>query len=415
LESGWEIGLQGTARSDAVRPAPTASHQDTARSIGSNSRFRWSPTTGDLDMELDWKRTRTRPTPELPWVATQNWLGSASGGIWPVPGVRGQGAWKLSSSSYQPEIPRYDTVPVGTGTYRYDTLLRVVVPSDLGNLRLAGSRLDTTRAAVLASQRSLSVEGEFEPGKVVAGLQGFLADIGTRGRAEWEETDSTSADRIWPHFADDDLSKAITGRSELSAGGWWNRERKRLDFEWTRTLSVQSSPIVSKLRNMEEHLQWSSSSESGHRLEIDGEHGDLRDLQPDRLRLETYWLIDPSIGIRVLKSLELRPGWHSKWSDGSEKSTTFQAELQEPYATLRADLPRNLKLLGEVRRVSATSDELAGSRLTEGYPNGATWRLSSSLDWAWKDHLTAKAEWVARKEPGAAWFQKLSCEAKATF
>lgn len=412
---GLEIGVQGMARRDAVRMTASQARDDTARSVGTGSRLRWSPATGDLDLELDWKRTRTRPTASLPWVASESWLGSASGGLWPVPGVRGQGAWKLSSSSYQPEIPRYDTVPVGTGTYRYDTLLRVVVPSDLGDLRLAGTRLDTSRPAVLASQRSLSVEGEFEPGKVVAGLEGVLADIGLKGHAEWEETDSTAADRIWPHFLDDDLAQAITGRSDFLAGGWWGRERKRMDFEWTRTLTVQSSPTVARLRDMEERLQWSSSTEKGHRLDIEGRHGDLRDLQPDRLRLESYWLLDPSIGIRVVPSVELRPGWHSKWARGSEKSATFWAELQEPYASLRADLPRDLKLVGEVRRVSARADDLAGSRLTEGYPDGATWRMSSSLDWAWKDHLQARAEWVGRKEPGRPWFQKLSAEAKATF
>lgn len=412
---GLELGLQAISRSDAVRPNLQAGNEDTARSVGANSRFRWSPALGDLDLEMDWKQTRIRPVPSLPWVATQSWLGSANAGFWPTTGVRGQGSWKLSSSSYQPEIPRYDTVPVGTGTYRYDTLLRIVVPSDLGDLRLAGTRLDTSRPAVLASQRSLSIEGQFEPGKVLPDLGGFLADIGMRGHAQWEETDSTAADRIWPHFTDDGLGTAITGRSDLSAAGWWTRERKRLEFEWTRTLAVQSSPAVSRLRSMEEALDWSSSTESGHRLDIAGRHGDLRDAQIDRLRLETYWSLDPSLGLRIVRSVEIRPGWRSKWSQGSEKTTTFRAELQAPYATVRADLPRNLSLRAELRRVIATADDLAGSRLTEGYPDGVTWRTSSSLDWTWKDHIQAKAEWVARKEPGQPWFQKLSGEAKAVF
>lgn len=414
-DANLEMALQGVVRNDAVRAVGATNHRDTARSIGASSRLRWSPATGDLDLEVDWKQTRTRAIPALPWIASQSWLGSASGGFWPVLGVRTQGDWTLSSSSYQPEIPLYDTVPAGTGTYRYDSLLRVVVPSDLGDLRLAGTRLDTSRPAVLASQRSLSFEGQFEPGKVFPGLEGFFADIGLEGRAAWDETDSTASDRIWPHVFDDDLARAITGRSELAAGGWWSRSLHRLEFGWERTLTVQSSPVIAKLRSMEERLRWSSSSEKGHRLDLEGRHGDLRDLQPDRLRLESYWSTDPSLGLRVLKALEIRPGWHSKWAEGSEKTTTFRAELQAPYATLRADLPRNLKLLGEVRRVSATADELAGSRLTEGYPNGATWRLSSGLDWAWKEHLQAKVEWLARKEPGERWFQKLSGEAKATF
>lgn len=388
---------------------------DTARSFGAKSSIRWTPRKGDLDLAFDWKRLRSRELPDLPWVESSSWLGSATAGIWPVKGMRGQGRWKLSSSSYQPEIPRYDTVPAGTGTWRYDTLLRIVVPSDEGNLRLAGTRLDTSRAAVLASRRELSVEAELEPGQVVQGLGGFLADIGLRGHAEWNETDSSPATRIWPHFTDDELALAVDGRSELSMGAWWTRGAHRLDFDWIRILSVQSSPLLARLRDMSERLRWASGAKAGHRLDIAVEHGDLRDAQSDRLRLESHWSTDPSLGIRVAKRVELRPGWYSKWGEGSEGKQDFEAALQAPYANLRADLPRGLALRAEVRRVQATVDALAGSRLSDGYPEGATWRTSASLDWSWKDHVQAKAEWVARKEPDRAWFQKLTCEAKAIF
>ncbi|HQF55592.1 MAG TPA: hypothetical protein PK208_10790 [Fibrobacteria bacterium] len=388
---------------------------DTARSVGAKSSIRWTPRKGDLDLAFDWKRLRSRELPDLPWIESSSWLGSATAGIWPVKGLRGQGRWKLSSSSYQPEIARYDTVPAGTGTWRYDTLLRIVVPSDEGDLRLAGMRLDTSRAAVLASQRELSVEAEFEPGKAVAGLGGFFADIGLRGHAEWNETDSSPAIRIWPHFSDDELARAIDGRSELSVGTWWTRGAHRLEFDWTRMLSVQASPILARLRDISERARWASSAKSGHRLDIAVEHGDLRDAQSDRLRLESHWSTDPSVGIRLAKRVELRPGWYSKWGEGSEGKQAFEATLQAPYANLRADLPRGLALRSEVRRVQARVDALAGSRLSDGYPEGATWRTSASLDWSWKDHVQAKAEWVARKEPDRAWFQKLTCEAKAIF
>lgn len=411
-----EIQTAADFRRDAVGTLHALDpRDDTARSTGARSSIRWTPRHGDLDLAFDWKRLRSRELPDLPWIESSSWLGSATAGIWPVTGFRGQGRWKLSSSSYQPEIARYDTVPAGTGTWRYDTLLRIVVPSDEGNLRLAGLRLDTSRAAVLASQRTLSVEAELEPGKVIQGLGGFLADIGLRGHAEWNETDSSPATRIWPHFSDDELAKAIDGRSELSVGTWWTRGPHRLDFDWNRILSVQASPVQARLRDMSERARWASSAKSGHRLDIAVEHGDLRDAQSDRLRLESHWSTDPSLGIRVAKRVELRPGWYSKWGEGLEGKQAFEAVLQAPYANLRADLPRDLSLRGEVRRVQAKVDALAGSRLSDGYPEGATWRTSASLDWSWKDHVQATAEWVARKEPGRAWFQKLTCEAKAIF
>ena len=303
---------------------------------------------------------------------------------------------------------------MGTGTYRYDTLLRVVIPSDEGNLRLAGPRLDTSRPPVLASQRALSGELELEPKKLFPDLEGLLADIGVRGHGDWEESDS-SAGRIIPHFADAGLSQSITGRSELGCEGWWTRDKNRLELGWTRTLTVQSSPLVSKLRDLNQKLHWTTSTTSGHRFELQGTHGDLRDNQPDRLRLESYWSTDPSVALRLLRVLELRPGWYSKWAEGSEPRNSFSATLQAPYASVRASLPHGLSLRAELRRASAQVDALAGSRLSDGFPDGVTWRASSSLEWAWKDHVQAKAEWLARQEPDRPWFQKLSCEAKAIF
>ena len=403
-------------RRDAVGTLlATSADNDTSRSVGARTAVRWSPVDGDLDVGFDWKRLRTRQTRGLPWVESSNWLGSATAGVWPVPGLRAQGQWKLSSSSYQPEIARYDTVPAGTGAWKYDTLLRIVVPSDEGDLRLAGSRLDTTRDPVLASRRSLSFDAEVEPRRMFRKLGGFLADIGARGHAQWEETDSTGPGRIVPHFTDDALARAIDGRSELSLESWWARGPHRLEIDWRRTLSVQSSPTLAKLRDLTQEGHWSTTWKRGHRLDLVVAHGDLRDAQPDRLRLETNWTTDPSLGIRVLRNLEIRPGWRSRWGDGSEGKAIFQAGVQAPYATLRADLPKNLSLRGEVRRVRAQADPLAGSRLTEGYPDGTTWRTSANLDWAWKDHVNASAEWVARKEPDRPWFQKLSMEARAVF
>jgi hypothetical protein len=411
-----ELGLFGNGRRDAIRSSVSSPLEDTARAIGSNTRLKWTPRSGDLDLEADWKTTRIRQIPSLPWIETQSWLGSATAGFWPWNGLRGTARWKLSSSSYQPEIARYDTVPAGTGSYRFDTLLRIVVPSDEGDLRPAGTRLDTTRPAVLASQRSLSGEVELEPRRLFPKLRGVLADLGGRLHADFEESDSSRTDRVLPHFDDGGLANSITGRSDLGGAIWWSVERKRLEISWNRAYAIQSSPYLARTREMTEQLRWTSATKSGHRLELAGAHGDLRDSQADRtLRLEEYWSADPSVAVRIRPSIEIRPGWYSKRATGSIALTEFGATLQAPYAGLRATLPRGLALQGEVRRVSAKVDALAGSRLSDGYPSGATWRASAGLEWSWKDHVQARADWLARKEPQSPWFQKLSLEAKAIF
>ena len=56
-----------------------------------------------------------------------------------------------------------------------------------------------------------------------------------------------------------------------------------------------------------------------------------------------------------------------------------------------------------------------GSQLTDDYPAGTTWRATAGLDWSWKDHVQAHADWTLRLQPNQAPFQKLSLDARANF
>ena len=74
-----------------------------------------------------------------------------------------------------------------------------------------------------------------------------------------------------------------------------------------------------------------------------------------------------------------------------------------------------LRARAEARRATVEVSGSVGSRLTDGYPEGSTWRATAGLDWSWKDHVQAHCDWTLRLEPGKAAFQKLSLDVRAVF
>lgn len=413
---GWSLDLEGNARADASDFSRTVpGGVDTAQSVGAKGAAKWSARWGTVDVDADWTRTEKRVSPQFPWTESGSWIGEATTSAAPLEGLRTTGHWRLSTSAYQPEIPAYDTVPVGTGSFRYDTTLREVVPSDEGNLRWMGTKLDTTRPAVRASSRVVGAEIEAVPGKLVRGLRGVLADLGGRLRGDVQQTDSSASLQLLPDFSDADLSRSAQAQSELEATLWWTREGKRLEGTWTRRLSMGMTSIGVREREMDERLDWTSTIGKGHRLELRGEHGDLDQSEPGYVRSELRWRGEPSLGIRVIQPVEIKPGYVVQTGSGLDNGTAFSSLEQAPYVDLSVELPHGLHFRSEVRRAAVDVAGPVGSRLTDDYPAGTTWRGSAGLDWTWRDHVQAHADWTLRLEPDKPLFQKLSIEARAVF
>jgi len=289
------------------------------------------------------------------------------------------------------------------------------VPSDEGNLRWVGTRLDTSKPAIRAASRLVGGEVELLGGKLFHGVRGVLADLGARLHGEVQQTDSSAALKLLPDFSDVDLSRSAQAQSELEATVWWTRDAKRLEGGWSRRLSMGMTSIGVREREMDERLDWTSTIGAGHRLELRGEHGDLGQSEPGYLRTELRWRGEPSLGIRVVQPVEVKPGYVVQSGSGSQGSVPFQSLLQAPYLAISMELPRGFHFRSEVRRATAEVDGPVGSRLTDGYPAGTTWRGTAGLDWSWRDHVQAHADWTLRLEPDRPLFQKLSMEARAVF
>ena len=93
----------------------------------------------------------------------------------------------------------------------------------------------------------------------------------------------------------------------------------------------------------------------------------------------------------------------------------FNSLLRAPYLGAAVQMGHGLRFTAEVRRATIEETGSVGSRLTEGYSEGTTWRGTAGLDWSWKDKVQARGTWTLRLEPGQAVFQKLSLDARAAF
>lgn len=410
----WTLDLSTRMGSEAIGDRRESTRQfDTARWNGASGKARWMPSLGSLDLVADWEARKRRSAEDFPWTNSDNWLGEATASAWPLDGLRTTGHWRLSSTAFQPEVPAYDTVPKGTGSYVWDTLLRTVVASDEGDLRYAGTRLDTSVAAVRANRKSLSGDLEVIPVRIRPGLTGLLADLGGRIHGQWEQTDSVAG--LLPDFDDASLERCPQALSDLGADLWWTHTLHRLDLGWSRRFAVGTYSAGAVERDLVEKAGWNTTLERGHRFLLTGEHGNLIQREPSYRREEIRWRLDPSVGLRVTKGWELRPGWLGQWGDGTQDKAAFRTFLNSPYLVVTANLPRAIKLRAEGRRADARVDGPSGTRLTDGFPPGRTWRAQAGLDWAWKDNVLANLDWTLRDEPDRPMFQKLSAQARANF
>lgn len=418
FDGRMESDLSVEARLDQTDRAGTREEpRDSARSRGFRVESKWTDEPLSVDGLVDGKTVETRSA-DGGWIADQTWLGETHVGARPHDGLEADLRWRLSLADFQPEIDVWDTVPVGTGTHKWDSVSRQIVVADDGNLVFAGTRLDTSKAAVRSAQRLLSLEATLEPGRLWEGIGGVLADVGLHGRGEWEQADSTSDVAFLPSFSDDALARSVQGRSSLQADAWWARADHRLDVAVEREWIVAGATVYSAaslVRELEWRASWRWSSERGHRAELPWTRRDRILSGPYQSRREIVHVLEPSVSVRVLRVVDVRPSTLLASGSGHDADEDMEGSLFAPALGVAVRLGRTGTLRSELRRAQVSVSGPAGGNLTEGFYDGRTWRASAGLDWTIDRHFSASADWVLRVDPGEKAFQKASAEARAVF
>lgn len=394
-----------------------AEPRDSARSRGLRVESRWTDEALSLDGLVDGKEIETRAD-DGSWIPDQSWLGETHVAARPRDGIDLDARWRLSLAQFLPEIDVWDTVPAGTGTHKWDSTTHQIVPADDGDLLRRGTRVDTTRSPVRSAQRYLSLEATFEPGRCWPGLEGLLADVGAHGRGEWEQADSSGATRFLPSTSDAGLSHGVQGRSSLEADLWWARGPHRLDWgvqrDWIVSGASTYSPATGT-RDLAWKASWGWASPKGHRADLPWRRRDRILTGQDLSRREMVDVLEPSVTVRFLRVLDVRPSILLASGDGHDGDDPMSGTLVAPALGAQLRLGRTGILRSELRRAVASVDGPGGSTLTEGFYDGRTWRASAGLDWTIDRHFSASADWVLRVDPGAEPFQKASAEARAVF
>jgi len=413
-----EGDLSAEARLDQTDRAGTApAPRDSSRSRGFRAETRWTDAALSAEALVDGKLVEKR-TSGGDWIPDRTWLGESRLAAHPVPGLDGEARWRLTLSDFRPEIQAWDSVPPGTGTHKWDSVSRQVVPADDGDLVSGGLRLDTTRAPVRSARRFLSLEATVEPGRIRDDLEGILADIGVHGRAEWEQADSTGRTLLLPEFDDASLAASVEGRSSLAADLWWSRGGHRIDLGAGRDRIVAGASAWSAAtgtRDLAWRAGWSWEHPRGHRAELPWHRRDRLLTGQDLSRRETVDVLEPLVSARLGRILDLLPSVLLASGTGRDGAEDMTGALLSPALGAALRLGREGRLRSELRWARSATTGPAGGSLTEGFLDGRTWRASAGLDWKAGDHLSASADWTLRADPGRDPFHKATLEARAVF
>jgi len=416
-ESDWSTGPRLRVRQDGSEFSSDRI-QDSSRTIEAS----W---TGDVQtprwngsFTLDWLREESRTLssevmePQVHWLAEMRsqWLPRAKG-------FHVEGHYRLSTSQWRPSLPIYDTVPKGTGKYRYDSSNGEVIPDEFGNLILTGTRLDSLHPAKQSGNILFIVSGTLVPKDAFPSLSGLLADLGEQFQLELEQVDSNQS-RIFPEWNDQYLSGSILGRSNLSNHLWWERGTHRIELRSERTFR---SSIQNWSYSKDQDVSWKQEASV-------------------KKQAKTYMNLGSNIGIaeRRHKWSESDDAFERQWIEpvaslqwrkiDGDASATFQSGSR----TTSRGTPTKMRLYSQsaligwrpilamrlwttIKRIDIQSPEDLGSWLTDGYPPGESWRIQSGLDWNVKESIQASADWILRILPHQPMDQKISLQAKAIF
>lgn len=350
--------------------------------------------------------------PRTHWLAEtrSQWLPLAKG-------FHMEGRYRLSTSQWRPSLPIYDTVPEGTGKYRYDSSNGEVISDEFGNLILTGTRLDSLHPAKQSGNLLFTFSGTLVPKDAFPSLSGLLADLGEQFQLELEQIDSNQS-RLFPEWNDHSLSGSILGRSSLSNHLWWERGVHRLDLRSERTFR---SSIQNWSYSKDQDATWKNEASAKKQINQAISAGSSLGIAERRHKwsesndaFERKW-IEPEASLKWRKFDGEASAAFQSGSRTTNYRTQTEMRLYSQSALIGWRPFLSMRLWTTLKRIDIQSSEDLGSWLTDGYPPGTSWRLQSGMEWNAKETIQASADWILRILPHQPMDQKISLQAKAVF
>jgi len=414
----WGTGAALRSRVDQSQFSGSISSPiDSSQTLEASAFANASLATWNGQANLDWLQTQSRTSAQAQLSPSSSWLAEMTSHWNPnSTGFSLSSHYKLTTSSWRPSLAIYDTVPAGTGKFRYDSTRGEVVSDEFGNLLLAGYRLDTLHPAIQTGSVLFSLDFSLIPKALLPQLKGFLADIGMDGHLELEQVDSAHGTRFFPDFGDSALSGSLQGNSDYSGEIWWEHGRDKMTIQGQRNFqnlidSWSSSRSQTRTQQLSATNRYAWSDGNRTICEI-GTASQIRKWSSGNDSMEKQW-IEPQEQIQWHAwDLQLLLHYRIGQSQGTNANTM---SLWMPSCKVGWRPRPALRTSLEVRSILVDAESDPGTWLADGYPCGLSWRTQADLDWKLGDHIFATANWVLRIEPRSQTQQKLTLEAKAVF
>jgi hypothetical protein len=419
VQPDWSVQSRFRTRFDQTQfggASPTPA--DSARTLQATVEGKMETLPWSLSSTVDWLQSRERAAPQQAPLTREDWLAELDGRWSPHPtGLRTTGKYKLTTSSWRPLLAIYDTVPNGTGKYRYDSSRAQVVNDEFGNLLLAGTRLDTLHPAIQTGSTRFELGVNVIPHDLVPDLQGLLADIEIDAHLQLEQQDSARGTRFFPSWQDEELAASLSGTSDFGGELRWHHGKVRSTLSGSRSFSNARQ-------------NWSSENDQSN-------ESNLKDYSifawNDWIRTSVEFETSSQDRKWSNKSSHEERSWMEPGQQLDWKTLTFQVTSKHLSGMSDGALERTVSLwspaLGitwQPRKEIHSNASLRyfsiqcpegepSSWMTDGYPVGDSWRAQMGLEWHMGEHFDATAEWVLRVTPNRPVEQRLTAEGKAIF
>lgn len=412
----WNIS-EGAETKTAKRKGDTFGKdwRDSLQSVAWIQSAAWQSRYAQLDHFLQYERRS-----ENGGHSENSWVGDFRGTFGHEElGLVSSVDYKLGLTEEQTYTPIYKAVAKGTGDVRYDSLTGSFIEGvDNGDFVYEGMGRNDSLGAILASNAAFRMDIDWSPGISLGIRRGILRDISLGGTFDGVGEDTTGKKIYFPPATPSQLREISSGTVSYELRGTWAHPRGvtftyKPGADYDKKLSSISYFETRFHHLLDAGFQINDAHFVGATLLLeDVELKALQVLDWDTRDISGRYRFDFWNGFFV------QPGGRYRTGEGEDdQDYAFDAYLWEGSLRLgynRRDMVDGFVQFSVVQMESG--DDLIPYQMMDGYSDGRTYRLESSVSVDINDFISCGLRYVLRfGDAEENIFQKLTTEARAFF
>ena len=389
--------------------------EDSLQSVTWTQTAQWQSRYARLDHFLQYERRNENNS-----GSENSWVGDLKGTFGHDDiGLLTQVEYKLGLTEEQTYTAIYKAVAKGTGDVRYDSLTGSFIEGvDNGDYVYEGMGRNDSLGAILASNAAFRLDMDWTPGILLGIHHGILRDISLGGTFDAIGEDTTGKRLYFPPATPGQLEDISSGTVSYELRGTWAHPRGitlayKPGADYDKKLSS-----ISYFERRFHHLV-----EAG--FQINESHFVGAELLLENEKLEALQVLDWDVRdvsgryrYDFLDGFYAEPGGRYRTGEGEDdQDYAFDAYLWEGRLKLgyfRRDMVDGFVQFSLIQMESG--DDMIPYQMMDGYSDGRTYRLESSVSVDINDFISCGLRYVLRfGDAEENIFQKFTTEARAYF